>query len=43
MLTWKLMREAAILRHQWVHAVFEGGVSSRWPAHMAVIRSFYGY
>jgi hypothetical protein len=40
---WKLMRDAAIERHRWVHEVFEGGDPSRWAAHEAVIRAFYGW
>lgn len=40
---WSLMRTAAIWRHRWVHAVFESGVPDRWPAHMDVVKAFYGY
>jgi hypothetical protein len=40
---WDMMRSAAIWRHRLLHAIAEGGDPARWPAHMDVVRAFYGY
>jgi hypothetical protein len=43
MIWWNAMRLAAIARHVWMWRVFEGAAPVKWPPHMAVIQSVYGY
>ncbi len=40
---WHLMRQAALMRHQWYWMIMEGGYPYLWPRHQAMIRAFYGY
>lgn len=42
MFVWHAMRTAAIQRHLIVWHI-AGGRLEAWPAHMAMIRAFYGY
>lgn len=40
---WHALRLAAIARHRMWWRMFEGGDPEKWPAHMEMIRSVYGY
>jgi len=42
-MTWHFLRSAAIARHHFYWMTVQGGHPYAWPAHMAMIRAFYGY
>ena len=42
-LIWDMMRTAALVRHAWVNIIFEDGSADLWPAHVTVVKNFYGY
>jgi hypothetical protein len=43
MMIWHMLRLAAIARHRvWWHTV-ESGNPEKWPDHMRMVRSVYGY
>jgi len=42
MLTWTLMRHAAICRHFWWNVLLEDGDAHAWDTHMRIIRAVYG-
>lgn len=43
MITWAIMRRAAIARHRWLNILLEDGDADAWAVHMLIVRSFYGY
>jgi hypothetical protein len=42
MLTWLLLRQAAMMRHRFWNRIFEPGDPDLWKLHKEMVRRFYG-